>query len=297
MSAKKVIKCPLWMTLVGALVAAMGVVFFFVFVQSAEAAPQAESVADEQSPYASVSPKILGGTQVPNGKYPFMADIEINTLFGGGHCGGTLIDRDSVLTAAHCLENSIGASVVVGGTDLRQSNQGQVRVASRLFIHPRFELATGAPRYDAGVLKLRRAVTGIEPIKLATASQNYLEKPGRKLTVAGWGVTRFNGTPVTRMRAVSVPIVSDSRAERVYDALSGSPLGYVPPIMVAAGKQGKSACVGDSGAPLFASGGPSTQLGIVSGGRYKCGTPRYPAVFTEVNNPKIRNFILRAAKR
>jgi secreted trypsin-like serine protease len=294
MSANKVIRDPLWATLLGALVAAMGV-SFFVFVQSGEAAPQA--VADEQPPYASasVSPKILGGTEVTNGKYPFMAFIEIKTLIGGvAYCGGTLIDRDSVLTAAHCLENSIGASVVVGRTDLRQKNQGQLRVASRPFTHPRFDPTTGA--YDAGVLKLRRAVTGIKPIALATASQNNLENPGRKLTVAGWGVTRVNGTPVTRMRAVSVPVVSDSRAERFYDALYG-PLGYVPPLMVAAGKQSKSACVGDSGAPLFASGGRSTQLGIVSGGRYKCGTARYPAVFTEVNNPEIRNFILRAAKR
>jgi secreted trypsin-like serine protease len=295
MSANKVIRDPLWATLLGALVAAIMGVSFFVFVQSAEAAPQA---ADEQPPYASasVSPKILGGTEVTNGKYPFMAFIEINTLIGGvAYCGGTLIDRDSVLTAAHCLENSIGASVVVGRTDLRQRNQGQVREGSRPFIHPRFDPTTGA--YDAGVLKLRRAVTGIKPIALSTASQNYLEKPGRKLTVAGWGVTRFNGTPVARMRAVSVPVISDSRAETVYDAFVGSPLGYVPPLMVAAGKQSKSACVGDSGAPLFAYGGRSTQLGIVSGGRYKCGTARYPAVYTEVNNPKIRNFILRAAKR
>jgi len=49
----KFIGNPLWATLVGALVAAM-VVSFFVFVQSGEAGPQA---ADEQTPYASVSPR------------------------------------------------------------------------------------------------------------------------------------------------------------------------------------------------------------------------------------------------
>jgi hypothetical protein len=35
----------------------------------------------------------------------------------------------------------------------------------------------------------------------------------------------------------------------------------------------------------------------VSGGYYKCGTERYPGVYTEVNNPDVRNFILAAAKR
>src|SRR5215217_1191273 len=72
MSVDKFIRNPLWATLVGALVAAMVVVSLIVFVQSGEAAPQA---ADERTPYASVSPLIVGGTAVPNGKYPFMAAL------------------------------------------------------------------------------------------------------------------------------------------------------------------------------------------------------------------------------
>src|SRR5215208_7093809 len=67
----KFIRNLLWATLMRALVAAM-VVSFVVFVQSREAAPQA---ADERTPYASVSPMIVGGTAVPNGKYPFMAAL------------------------------------------------------------------------------------------------------------------------------------------------------------------------------------------------------------------------------
>src|SRR5215208_7506943 len=203
MTVDKFIRNPLWATLVGALVAAMGV-SFFVFVQSGEAAPQA---ADEQTTYASVSPKIVGGTAVPNGKYPFMAYVE---LYGKGKsvwaCGGTLIDRDSVLTAAHCLKNTTGAVVALGRTDLKEKNRGQVIEASRPFIHPHYE----GSGYDAGVLKLKRAVKGIKPIKLATAKQNNLETPGRKLTVAGWGLTGFNGThPTNRLRQAQVPVVSD----------------------------------------------------------------------------------------
>src|ERR671913_129564 len=70
----KFIRNPLWATLVGALVAAMGV-SVVVFVHSGEAAPQA---ADEHTPYASASlksPMIVGGTAVPNGKYSFMAAL------------------------------------------------------------------------------------------------------------------------------------------------------------------------------------------------------------------------------
>src|SRR5215212_1055167 len=191
------IRDPFWATLVGALVSAM-VVSFFVFVQSGEAAPQA---ADEQPSSVFVSPMIVGGTAVPNDKYPFVAFV---TLYRNGKpyasCGGSLIDQDSVLTAAHCLLNTTGAVVVVGRTDLRNKNRGQEIEASRPFIHPRYN----GSGYDAGVLKLRRAVKGIKPIKLATAKQNKLEKPGRKLTVAGWGVTGFKSTQPNRLRQARV---------------------------------------------------------------------------------------------
>lgn len=284
----KSVRNPLWATLVGALVAAMAV-SFFVFLRGGEAAPQ---TADEQTPYASESPMIVGGTGVPNGTYPFVAHV---TLYRNGipnaSCAGSLIDQDSVLTAAHCLKNTTGAVVAVGRTDLRKKNQGQEIGASRPFIHPRYL----GNRYDAGVLNLRRPVKGIKPIKLASANQNNLETPGRKLTVAGWGLMGFNGTVPNRLRQAQVPAVSDRRAEGSYDALP-EPSGYVPPIMIAAGNNTVNACVGDSGGPLFDS-GSRTLVGIVSGGYYKCGTARYPGVYTEVNNPNIRKFILAAAKR
>jgi secreted trypsin-like serine protease len=287
----KFVRNPLRATLVGALVAAM-VVTLFVFARSGEAAPQ---TADEQTPYASVSPKspmIIGGTSVPDGTYPFVTYVK---LFRNGmpyaSCAGSLIDQDSVLTAAHCLRNTTGAVVVVGRSDLRKKNRGQEIGASRPFIHPRY-LGSG---YDVGVLKLKRPVKGIKPIKLASANQNNLETPGHKLTVAGWGLVGFNGTVPNRLRQAQVPVVSDRRAESSYDALL-EPSGYVPPIMIAAGNNKVNACVGDSGGPLFDS-GSRTQVGIVSGGYYKCGTERYPGVYTEVNNPDIRSFILAAAKR
>jgi secreted trypsin-like serine protease len=311
MTADKGIRDPLWAILVGALVAAIGI-SFFVFVQSGEAAPQ--EMADEQPSYASVTPRIVGGTEVPNGKYPFMSYIELYRNGKPiGSCTGSLIDPDSVLTAAHCLIYRgvlvpTGALLTVGATDRTQKNQGQVIEASEPFIHPRYNHPTpNTPpnkknvshfAYDAAVLKLKRPVKGIKPIKLATAKQDHLERPGRKLTTAGWGTTRTKGkqTP-TRMREVSHPVVSDSSAKRAYDSFPPA-WQYFPSLAVAAGEKGKGACHGDSGGPLFDS-GSRTQVGITSHGPREgtCATARYPAVFTEVNNPQIRRFILAAAKR
>src|SRR5215213_2081379 len=293
MSAEKFIRNPLWATLVGASLAA--VVSFFVFVRSTDAAPH---TADKQTPpYASVSPKspmIVGGSALPNGKHPFMAYVKLyRNGKRSGFCAGSLIDRDSVLTAAHCLLDTTGAVVVVGRTDLRKKNRGQEIGASRPFIHPRY-LGNG---YDAGVLKLSRPVKGIKPIKLASAKQNKLEKPGHILTTAGWGVVKQRPGPFDilpkRMHEVSVPVVSDSRAKRAYQSQG---LKYLPTLQVAVGKKGKGPCFGDSGGPLFDS-GSRTQVGITSHGAGGCGQARYPAVYTEVNNPQIGKWILSTAKR
>src|SRR5918992_1453540 len=297
MSVDKFMRNPLWATLVGALVAAM-VVSLVVFVHSGEATPQA---ADEQTPYASVSPKspmTVGGTAVPNGKYPFMAALldkrKPGDAFDELFCGGTLIDKDSVLTAAHCLVNPKPdkLQVVVGRTALNQ-NRGQLRSVSRRFILPRYK----GKGYDAAVLKLSRPVKGIKPIKLATAKQNNLEKPGHILRAAGWGVVKQRPGPFDirpkRMYEVSVPVVSDSRAKRAYQSQG---LKYLPSLQVAAGKKGNGACFGDSGGAFFYS-GSRTQGGVTSHRAGGCGQARYPAVYTEVNNPQIGKWILSAAKR
>jgi secreted trypsin-like serine protease len=306
MVGDKVVRDPLWATLVGALVAAMGV-SFFVFVQSGEDAPRA---AAEQPPYTSVSPMspmIVGGTVVPDGKYPFMVALldkrRPGDAFDEQLCGGTLIDKDSVLTAAHCFysrrtdnfRQRMKSEVVVGRTDLNQ-NGGQLRSVSHRFIHPRYK----GDGYDAAVLKLSHPVKSIKPIKLATARQNNLEKPAHILTAAGWGVVKQRPGPFgispKRMHEVSIPVVSDSRAKLAYASLPPS-WQYFPSLQVAAGKKGKSACFGDSGGPLFDS-GSRTQVGITShGGFGRCGRARFPAVYTEVNNPQIGKWILRAAKR
>jgi secreted trypsin-like serine protease len=284
----------LWATLVGALVAAM-VVAFFVFVQSGEATPQA---ADEQ-PSASASPKIVGGTEVSDGKYPFIALMNIQVKSDGtfwNSCGASLIDQDSVLTAAHCLVGVFDPKkhklqVYVGRT-VRSSNQGQVRDWKSISIHPNYNPQNSA--YDAAVINLGRAVMGITPINLATSTQNNLESPGSKATVAGWGNTFANppdppgpSNNPDRMHEAQVPIYSDASAQQ---ALRQRDIVYLPPLMIGAGGKEVDSCQGDSGGPLFTQvSGKYTQIGIVSSG-YGCGAGT-PGIYTEVNNPSIRDFI------
>jgi len=254
--------------------------------------PGSDTSFGGQPPEGDIQPQIVGGTGVPNGKYPFMAFLEIEKTNGGfGQCGGSLIDPDSVLTAAHCIVDDNGnfdtraVTMAIGRTVISDPNQGQIRFATVADWHPNYN-PPSSDAYDAAVLTLDRPVR-ISPIRLATSKQNGLEEPGRKLRIAGWGTTSEGGSTTDRMREASVPVVSDTRAQAAYGSQ------YFPRLMVAAGAEGKDSCQGDSGGPLFKPSAPRTQVGIVSFG-FGCARAGYPGVYTEVNNRSIRAFIVAA---
>jgi secreted trypsin-like serine protease len=278
--------------------------------------------AQQQGPdKGDVGTQVVGGTKVPNGKYPFMASLQANLFFGGHFCGGTLIDRDSVLTAGHCVEFignntdqdtlSFRAVRIVVGTTVLSSAQGQERQIARLSdisIHPRFSLRNLA--YDVAVIDLARPVKGIKPMRLASIGSDLGEKPGRQATVAGWGSMlpvppdELEEPPLqfpNRMREASMPIVSDQQCKRAYNAPDIPPeLRVFPELMVCAGAEGLDTCFGDSGGPMFvtADGGSGQmrhrQIGVTSFG-LGCAAEGIPGVYTEVSAPSIGEFIRSAA--
>lgn len=247
-----------------------------------------------------IRPQVVGGKPVPEGEYRSVASLgdvrSGSTAYRRHFCGGSLLDRNSVLTAAHCVRGTPKQllRVTVGRTVL-SSGRGQTRRVSRISIHPRYNGFTSLT-YDAAVLTLKRPVRNIAPIRPAGIAQNRLEKPGRLARVAGWGNTikqppngNNGGNYPDRMREARVPIVSDARARDVYGPR------YVGALMVAAGRGGKDACDGDSGGPMFATlAGKRYQIGITSFGR-GCGARGNPGAYTEVNAVAIRRFIVRAA--
>lgn len=267
-----------------------------------------------------IQPEVVGGEPVPNGKYRFMtsiqADLSGRSPYKEHFCGGTLIDRNSVLTAAHCVvffgrettESTLGYKDVrldVGVTVLN-SDQGQPRRIDRLSdvsIHPNYN-GNRNSKYDAAVIKLKNPVS-IRPIPLARpASGDRLESPPGSATVTGWGDTRpqppdggASSEFPRRMQEADPPLVSDGICKKAYDSTGEPSLRVYPALMVCAGKTAEDTCQGDSGGPLFVTrSGGRRQIGITSFG-LGCGAPGFPGVYTEVNAPSVYNFIKRAAGR
>ncbi len=239
---------------------------------------------------------------MPDGKYKFVATLRDitrgNTAREQHFCGGTLIDRNSVLTASHCLETVTAAQlrVTVGRTVLK-SDQGQTRRVETIFRHPQYISSTVSFRYDAAVLKLDRRIKNISPVRIPATTSNAFEETGNMATIAGWGSTvkqPSNNDPSypNRMQEAEVPIVSDREARQAYGS------DYAPALMLAAGEEGKDTCQGDSGGPIFdkSTTGRFFQIGITSFGN-GCGARNFPGVYTETNAEKIRPFIYRAAEK
>lgn len=249
-------------------------------VQSVAAAPKPD-------------PRIIGGEPADFGEYPFMVALLFEPTAGNDfqkqYCGASLIASRWVLTAAHCVDFLAGPSevaVAVSRTHLN-STEGQRRAVKAIYIHPDWNPNIFSP--DVALLELTRPVTGIAPIRLASAADNGFEAAGTPLTVIGWGNTDTRSNHASfpdALREVVVPVVSDSACDKAYG-------GFVTvETQLCAGEGGVDSCQGDSGGPLFAttSNGTRIQMGIVSWG-VGCAKNHFPGVYGEVNSPTIRSFI------
>lgn len=225
-----------------------------------------------------VVPLIIGGTEVPRGKYPFMASLQNE---GEHFCGGSLLDARSILTAKHCVEDITNnetashISVTVGQTLLSDEIGSQRRGISAVFV----STMEGS---DLAVVVLDRAVIGIAPVALPTPGSDALYRPGQMATVIGWGNTDSEGFPYhpDRLREVDVPILS------IEECIIAAP-EFDFSTNFCGGVRGKGACHGDSGGPVIrVIGGRVYQIGTVFGG-IRCAGQGAPGVYANLSDQRL----------
>ncbi|KAJ0055938.1 hypothetical protein NL108_016438, partial [Boleophthalmus pectinirostris] len=134
---------------------------------------------------ALLNPKIVGGASASPGHWPWQ--IHLLTTNSKGQrvlCGGSLINHEWVLTAAHCLKDKVMdlTQVSLGFSSLSDSpvQRGVVQVE----LHPDYN-DTGS---DIALLRLSSPVTYtrfIQPVCLAHTN-SYFDH-GQSTWVAGWG--------------------------------------------------------------------------------------------------------------
>ncbi|XP_055531830.1 trypsin-1-like [Wyeomyia smithii] len=216
--------------------------------------------------------RIVGGSDTRIEKHPY----QISLRKSGSHtCGGSILNANHVLTAAHCVHyphsEPADFSVRIGST--YRNEGGKLVAISKINIHPEYD--DWSLECDIAVLKLAKSVSFDSTIKPITLpKKDFRIAEGTIASIAGWGGLHFQGPSTSHLQQVSVPIVSNKACSRAYENF-----GAVYSYHLCAGAAGIDACQGDSGGPLVVKG---VLVGIVSWG-YGCAFNGYPTVYTRVS--------------
>jgi len=266
---------------------------------------------------------IIGGVVTKRGELPYQAVLGYKGRRGKVkyNCGGTLINRRYVLTAAHCQHKRIPrlqiAEVVLGDWDLQydpdcEGDEGGCKPGSPFKKAQRFDVTKDDIKVHEG-WDLNRVVDNgndIALIRLPRLATTYFEDfdeivgpvclgwdktikvPDSQYVVSGWGRTNndaydrgdigVSGAHSAKLQKLTVPRIPLDKCKVDYPIFKD----LTEKQICAGGIKGTDSCSGDSGGPLVAQGPgdfkePKYLVGVVSFGTKKCGTG-YPGVYTSI---------------
>uniref|UniRef100_H3D158 Zgc:100868 n=1 Tax=Tetraodon nigroviridis TaxID=99883 RepID=H3D158_TETNG len=224
--------------------------------------------------------RIVGGQEAPAGSWPWQASVH----FSGSHrCGGSLVNNQWVLSAAHCYVGLSASTLTVylGRQNQEGSNPNEVALGvAQIISHPSYNSQTFDN--DLALLRLSSAVTFtayIQPVCLAAPGSTFYADVNSWVT--GWG-NIGSGVPLPSPKTlmeVEVPIRGNRECNCDYG------VGTITDNMLCAGLRsgGKDSCQGDSGGPMvLKQNNRWIQAGIVSFGQ-GCAQPNSPGVYTRVS--------------
>ena len=253
---------------------------------------------------------VIRGTPVTRGTANWVAALwrpDRIPLAGRFLCGGSLIARGWVLTAAHCLEDSIGRVAVGSGHTIRlgvhnpfNENEGTTHVITGVFQHPSYlgRERSKALAWDIALISYaptpqrRGEVTGtITPVTLDTVPPTRREiASGTPATVLGWGRTKYgdprNPAALMQGRVFLQTLASCTTDTKFTDIRRDS-------VLCAEEGRGQHNCDGDSGGPMVLDGGQGrgpVLIGVISNAN-ACGSGDAPSRFVRVTHPAVRDWL------
>ncbi|XP_067134280.1 chymotrypsinogen B-like [Centruroides vittatus] len=238
--------------------------------------------------------RIVGGREALPNSWPWQVSLVKPDMDPFGHqCGGSLINNQWILTAAHCFKKALDPElwVVISGkhNKLVKDETEQYRYVKSIYPHPDYY---GYEPYKASIPWLRRMANDIALVKLNAPIENTMYvspvcitnkdfdiSEGSLCYVTGWGETYGTGYEMVLKQAM-VPIVDRNICRKSY------PYYNVSDKMICAGysRGGHDSCKGDSGGPLVMFNESRwIQVGIVSTGGI-CGEKSQPGIYTELTH-------------
>ncbi|KAG5275195.1 hypothetical protein AALO_G00144650 [Alosa alosa] len=227
--------------------------------------------------------RVVGGSVAAANSWPWQISLQYRSGSSYYHtCGGSLVKRGWVMTAAHCVDSSRTWRVVLGEHTL-YTNEGreQTIAVSQVYIHPGWNSNNVAAGYDIALVRLASEATLNSYVQLAALPSSGEVLPhNNPCYITGWGRTSTGGSLSSQLKQAYLPVVGHSTCSS-----SGWWGSTVKNTMVCAGGGSDSGCNGDSGGPLNCQvSGRYVVHGVTSFvSSLGCNTLQKPTVFTRVS--------------
>ncbi|XP_051733469.1 enteropeptidase [Ctenopharyngodon idella] len=225
--------------------------------------------------------RVVGGQDAQEGAWPWIVSLH---WLGRHVCGATLIDREWLITAAHCVYGKnvhlSNWAAMLGlhsqfGTD---NPNRQIHYIDQIIMHKRYNRIT--KESDFALMHLQTPVSYtdyIQPICLPDPGAQIEE--GRKCFIAGWGLLSESGDVANVLQEAVVPLLSNTQCQEWL------PEYNITDRILCAGytEGGVDSCKGDSGGPLMCEeAGHWVLVGATSFG-IGCARPQRPGAYARVS--------------
>lgn len=233
--------------------------------------------------YENIKENIANGNVAGRHDFPFKAALITSMPFGDSLCGGSVISRWAVLTAASCIDRAIDAIIILGASELNDPNepfQVRFRVQSTNFIiHPLYR--EGILNSDLGIVRFHFAIAGftgaVQPVTLPDILDDNLYANVEAI-IMGFG--RYMETSESfayHLRFIQVSTTSNFLCSVLLT-------GIDPNHICTSGLGARGMCAGDEGSPLVIenAAGNYVQIGIASFFPGSGCMTNNPSVFTRI---------------
>ncbi|XP_063634386.1 chymotrypsin BII-like [Cydia splendana] len=206
-----------------------------------------------------MSPFIVGGNEVSIKDWSFIAFVQITDGSNVAACGGSLLSSQTVLTAAHCLDDftekkkvkGITFTIYMGHSSFAKATMTRsvLDYESHKYYSPDSEIV----QFDIGIMFLSRPVKFGSKVIKTILQPKFSATVDKKLAVAGWGYTdidELTGAVSDRLKAVVMRPISS----KICKLQTG---------IICTQTQNEFPYNGDSGGPLV-NAKTHLQVGIVS---------------------------------
>uniref|UniRef100_A0AAY5E8T5 Zmp:0000001329 n=1 Tax=Electrophorus electricus TaxID=8005 RepID=A0AAY5E8T5_ELEEL len=223
--------------------------------------------------------RIVGGQLQRQGGSPWQVLLYRKDDYS--FCGGTLIAKHWVVTAAHCLQEKPDY-VTIGDYDKLRPDEGEKMIrVEKVVIHPYYHEYT----FDSDIALLYLS----EPVEFSAVASPaclpnahlapQLLRYGERGLVTGWGATHYLGSSSRFLRKVMLPVV------RQEDCIQSTEQVITDNMFCAGYLQAEmDACTGDSGGPFVVNyRGTWFLTGVVSWGE-RCAAEGKYGVYTKLKD-------------